>query len=574
MKFDKQTLIAVAICIAVLVGWEPFCRWIGWTSDPAPAVQNEQIQQLGKADASPAPVVQTPAVPASAPAVAVKKEVPSGIKNLPGQKISGKFITLTLDGNSGGIVSAVFPEYFAAGGKVPLQVNNPSLLAGLNVKNFDAASLQVVPDASWKLLERSGSALENSYFLNRTFTADGKMFTLSEVWTLQDKYTVNYCASVINRTASPLTLPVLAVTGGGLPDWKTMSGDKVRYESQKLDYRSADGGVDDISGDAKDSKFFKLSMSPVLFTGVSNKYFCSILASPQPFLCWPSRVKYADGGKDAYLITAGAKYSGVTIAPHGKSDINLSLYIGPKVMSDLKAFQPEAQKIMHLSWGPMDYLARFLLWILIKLHGICGSYGWSIIILTLLVRLVFLPITARANNSMKKMQVIQPKIKELREKYKDNQQLLNTKMMELYREEKINPVGGCLPILLQIPVFFALYNTLEGAIALRQVPFWWAKDLAAPDTVAVLNLGFMNLPVNPLVLAMTGLMLLQQRLTPASMDPAQRKMMMIMPVAMLFFLYDLPSGLTLYWTVSSIFSILQMLWQQRMNRSGAEQAKK
>ena len=189
----------------------------------------------------------------------------------------------------------------------------------------------------------------------------------------------------------------------------------------------------------------------------------------------------------------------------------------------------------------------------------------SIIILTLLVRLLFYPVTAKANASMKKMQAVQPKIQELREKYKDNPQLLNTKMMELYRTEKVNPFGGCLPILLQIPVFFALYATLDGAVELRQVPFLWSHDLAAADTVARIPLFLFgwSLPINPLVIAMTVLMVIQQRMTPMSMDPVQKKMMMAMPIVMLIFLYDLPSGLTLYWTVSNIFSIIQLRLQQR-----------
>jgi YidC/Oxa1 family membrane protein insertase len=140
------------------------------------------------------------------------------------------------------------------------------------------------------------------------------------------------------------------------------------------------------------------------------------------------------------------------------------------------------------------------------------------------------------------------------------------RMMELYRQEGVNPFGGCLPILLQIPVFFALYATLDGAVELRQVPFWWCKDLAAADTVAKIPLYFFDLPINPLVLAMTLLMALQQRMTPMSGDPMQKKMMMMMPAFMLIFLYDLPSGLTLYWTVSNLFSIIQLKLQQRAGK--------
>ena len=174
------------------------------------------------------------------------------------------------------------------------------------------------------------------------------------------------------------------------------------------------------------------------------------------------------------------------------------------------------------------------------------------------------------------MQSVQPKFKELREKYKDNPQLLNQKMAELYRAEGVNPFAGCLPVLLQIPIFFALYAMLDNAIDLRHVSFLWCKNLAAADTIFSIPLGFelpflkiSAIPVNPLVLAMTVLMVIQQRMTPMSMDPAQKKMMAFMPVIMLLFLFDLPSGLTLYWTVSNLFSILQLWLQKRRGQNSA-----
>ena len=212
-----------------------------------------------------------------------------------------------------------------------------------------------------------------------------------------------------------------------------------------------------------------------------------------------------------------------------------------------------------------QHLARFLLWCLAKLHELTGNYGISIILLTLIVRTIFYPVSAKANSSMKKMQIVQPQLKEIKEKYKDNPQLMNTKMMELYRKEGINPMGGCLPMLFQIPVFIALYHALYGAVQLRQASFLWAKDLAQPDTIATLNLYFFQLPINPLVLVMTLLMIIQQHITPMSGDPMQKKMMFFMPIVMLLFLYDLPSGLTLYWTVSNCFSIVQLKLQHKNN---------
>ena len=161
---------------------------------------------------------------------------------------------------------------------------------------------------------------------------------------------------------------------------------------------------------------------------------------------------------------------------------------------------------------------------------------------------------------MWKISKLAPKAKEIREKYKDNPQLMNQKTMELYRQEGVSPLGGCLPILLQIPVFFALYAASDSAVELRHVSFLWMTDLTKPDLVG--PRFFFGYGIHPLVIAMTVLMVLQQKMTPTTGDSTQQKMMMLMPVIMLFMFYNLPSGLTLYWTVSQIFSILQMKYGQ------------
>ena len=204
------------------------------------------------------------------------------------------------------------------------------------------------------------------------------------------------------------------------------------------------------------------------------------------------------------------------------------------------------------------------------LKSVSGSYGLAIILLTVIVKLVLWPLIHKSNKSMRRMQKIQPKLKELKDKYKDNPQVFNQKMMELYREEKVNPMGGCLPMLLQFPVFIALYSTLEAAVELRNVPFLWAKDLSQPDAIGPEIWGF---TLHPLILISTALMVLQMKLTPQTGDPVQRKMMMFMPLIMLIFFYNFPSGLALYWTVNNILSILQMKYSQYSARKEEESEK-
>jgi YidC/Oxa1 family membrane protein insertase len=182
-------------------------------------------------------------------------------------------------------------------------------------------------------------------------------------------------------------------------------------------------------------------------------------------------------------------------------------------------------------------------------------YGWAIIAITVIIKLLFWPLTKASTRSMKRMAELQPEMKKIQEKFKDEPQKMNKKMMEFMKENKVSPLGGCLPMLIQIPVFFGFYYMIQSAIELRGASFLWAWDLSMPDTVAMLA-GF---PVNPLPIIMGVTMLWQARLTPPSpgMDPTQQKIMQYMPLIFLFVLYNMSSGLTLYWTVQNVLTIVQ-----------------
>ena len=171
---------------------------------------------------------------------------------------------------------------------------------------------------------------------------------------------------------------------------------------------------------------------------------------------------------------------------------------------------------------------------------------------------------------MKKMAVLGPRIKEIREEFKDNPQLMTQKVMAVYREEGVNPAGGCLPMLLQMPIFIALFNALRSAIELRFVEFLWIADFSQPDT-----LGFIpGIPIRPLVLIWAALMLVQQRMTPSSADEMQKKVMMFMPIMMLFFCYGMPAGLTLYWCFQSLMTLIQYKLNNRTNSTAPAAAAK
>jgi YidC/Oxa1 family membrane protein insertase len=229
---------------------------------------------------------------------------------------------------------------------------------------------------------------------------------------------------------------------------------------------------------------------------------------------------------------------------------NYFIYAGPKEYDMLKKYGYGLEHIVD--FGFFSILARPLFWILKIFYSISHNYGIAIIILTILVRIPFIPLINKGQKSMKKLQDIQPKMAEIKEKYKNDPQKMQMELMGLYKKHKVNPMGGCLPMLLQIPVFFALYKVLLIAIELRGAPFMlWIKDLSVKDPYYIL----------PIIMGAT--MVIQQKMTPSTMDPTQQKIMMIMPIVFTFMFLTFPSGLVLYWLVNNILSIAQQWYMNR-----------
>ena len=563
MKFDRETIIIFCICAIVLVTWNPFCKYMGWIKEtpppaaPAPAQQTAPAQPL--APTKPASIGKTKPAPTEEISK-IKELVSEKISILPEQKIESEHCSLTFNPNNGILEKIVFLKYFQEDYKTPIQCDN-NLLPG---------ALAVFGETDWtvnEIVDNSADSSSKTYKLVRKITnGAGKPFTLTQKWQLSGDYIMNYSLAIKNSGKSELKFSTLSIMGAGILPFSVLTNDSyINRETDTIDYCMANGNLDYVETNDDKEDFFAPVIGKIRWCGGSNKYFTTLILAEKPFdKLLPKRKLFpkSEANKEFYVAALGGSYNNILI-PAGKEEtFSFKCYNGPKIISQLAEFDKRAPEIMNLSYGgPMDWIAEKLLSFLIILKGFCGSYGWSIIIITVIVRVLFWPITQKANNSMKRMQKLQPQMKEIRAKYKDDSQTMNAKVMELYRTEKVNPLGGCLPILLQIPVFIALYSTLNGAVELRQVPFWWIQDLAKPDTVATI----FGLAINPLVIAMTGLMVLQQRLTPVAMDPTQQKMMMFMPVVMLFMLYSLPAGLTLYWTVSQSLAILQLMLQKRMN---------
>jgi YidC/Oxa1 family membrane protein insertase len=254
------------------------------------------------------------------------------------------------------------------------------------------------------------------------------------------------------------------------------------------------------------------------------------------------------------------------IRPGTEHDDKFNIFFGPKSMRVLNTVGNNLNQALDFGWW--TFLAKPCLWLMNAIHDFIPNYGIAIILLTLLIKIVLWPLGAKSYKSMSEMKKIQPLMKEIREKYKDDKKKMNEEVMGLYRTYKINPLGGCLPMVVQIPVFFALYRMLYQAIELRHAPFFlWINDLSAPDRL--FNFGFsipfmdppFGIPV--LTLVMGASMILQQKMSPPMGDATQAKMMMLMPVVFTVIFINFSSGLVLYWLINNIFSISQQYYTQQ-----------
>lgn len=259
--------------------------------------------------------------------------------------------------------------------------------------------------------------------------------------------------------------------------------------------------------------------------------------------------EYYTTKEDGDIYRAGLKTAVGEIAPGASARVSVPLYMGPQEQDSLKAAATGLELVVD--YGMFNFVAAPMFWLLKWFHSFVGNWGWAIILLTILIKGVFYPLNAAAGRSMGKMKLVGPKLKEIQAKYADDRVKLNQAMMELYKKEKINPLGGCLPILIQMPVFIALYWVLMAAVELRHAPWiGWIHDLSGPDPLFIL----------PVLYGLTAFA--QAKLQPPApgMDPMQQKIMQYMPVAFAAMFFFFPAGLVLYWTVSNILQIAQQ-WQ-------------
>jgi YidC/Oxa1 family membrane protein insertase len=261
----------------------------------------------------------------------------------------------------------------------------------------------------------------------------------------------------------------------------------------------------------------------------------------------------------------------ITIAAGAKTEISAQLFAGPQTAKDLAAAAPGLEYAVDYGW--LTVIAKPLFWILTKLYALVHNWGVAIILLTVLIKAAFYPLSAKSYRSMAQMRELAPRLQSMKEKFGDDKQQMQKAMMEMYRTEKINPMSGCLPILIQIPVFIALYWMILGTVELRHAPFFgWIQDLSAPDTLFG-TLPWLNMPIGLLPILMGATMIIQTYLNPPPTDPIQAQVMKVMPIVFSIFFFFFPAGLVLYWLVNNILSIAQQ-WYVNKTIHAAAVAKK
>jgi len=587
---SKSDRLIVAVLFCLLIGWSFYGK--KFASPPPPAAgeagaTNQVTVAEPSAPAAPAdaaitaPTEGTVPTPTPTPAPAPETEV---VREKPEQTVilENDVLRLAFSSWGGGIRSAELSAY-------PETMDKESDPVVLDFATTPAMAYRNLPGLS----HVNDFELESLPGVNgiRIKRKDASGLSLSRLAMLTNGYTLAVTDTIVNDTEEPIAIPESQLTTGPMANIETKAStrgisylgadvfstteEKVLYEGKKLN------GLFGVRGGCSkpDLRGIPLSQTlaveePLGWVAVKNKFFAQVLIPSDG----GSRCDIEAGRKDSEAqftlsrVSVGIGFPAKVLQSGESFERTTHYYVGPKKYSNLKALGNKQGHIMLRAWRGWGWWRSAcvgLLWLLNILQLVTRNYGIAIILLTIIVKIVFWPLTHKGTENMKKMQKLQPQLSKLREKFKDSPKKLQEKQMLLYRENGVNPLAGCLPMFVQMPVFIALFTVLRSAVELRFASFLWIADLSEPEGLLAGVLPFPAGGLNILPLAMTGTMILQQRLTPSAGDPQQQKMMQFMPLMMLFIFYNMASALVLYWTVSQLLSILQLVMQQRKEKAVA-----
>ena len=548
---DKKGIIAVALSIVTLVVWQIYFAPKPPPPDSRLAAKIEQTpvsQQLTTPSTPPETVPDKPRKPAAAESSA----------DLKTETVQSPVVDYLFSNLGGGISKATLKEHNGDNGaKVTLN----------EYGTFPIGALSDLPGEDVLGIYTVSANPQNAEVVCERTTAEQlqivKKFTLPKSREGKDAYLVGLDVTFVNRSDKRYkSAGYYVYTGGAALIHKA---DNPMYTSfdwyrGKLFYKDVNffgaGHIPLLGTQTSQEKaFFSEAADKISWSGVRNQYFTTIISTPDKNGAgvWSRRFPLTIDDKAGFGIEGALGMPAFSLKPGETAHQQFSLWIGPKQYSLLKKLGNEEDQIMN--FGMFRIVSETLLTSMNWLHGILWqSYALAIIVLTLIIKTILWPLQNASTKSMKKMQALQPKMKEFQTKYKDDPTRMNQETMKLYKEYGVNPVSGCLPMFVQIPIFFGFYSMLGTAIELRNSKFLWVHDLSQPDTV--FHLG--TFPVNVLPLCMAVTMLWQMSLTPKSGDQTQQRVMMFMPLIFISFCYNFASALALYWTVQNIFTVVQL----------------
>jgi len=567
--YDRKTWIVLALCGGLLVAHFHF------------AAEQNRAKAADKANAKPETAETTnpetfldKATPATGATLTVDTPPPpTEAKEI---ILKNKEVSFTLSNIGGGIKSAVFLNEFEVGSTEALVKSN----------RYGTGPIGALTDSDERPVNVAYSYKEDESIEDKKVVYIAKLpsgliakktYSLIESDKPGAPYLIDFKLQLENTSAAPIQLSDWSIfLGEASPLYLSEVPQQTGFfwrENGKVHFKDGSafkGGM----GGLKSEKLIINSDSEdqVQFAGVTNQFFATVLQplEPTPASIWgkTSLVELVKNHKPVSSVYAGLRLPAKTLAPNENQSFNYRIFIGPKHNNLLRKMEDHWGQgwgdVMQYGWfwfvsRPLNFLLNFY-------HNLIGSisaawsWGLAIILLTITVRIFIWPLHAKSTRTMKRMSKLKPEMDKLKEKYADDPNKLNTETMGLYRKYGINPLGGCLPMLIQIPVFFGFYRMLQYAVELRGQGFLWVDDLSQPDTMGHIA----GIPINLLPVVMAISSFLQLKMTPTTGDKMQQRIMLFMPLIFFFFCYNFASALALYWTTQNIFSIGQTWLMSRM----------
>lgn len=591
---NKNYLVAIALSILVLLGWQYF------VAGPRMEAERRQhaVEAAQQTTATPAAPAATPAAPAAAGAPA--PSVPAAAAGVVGNGVVGTALTRqqalaqhprvaihtdTLDGSidlvGARIDDVSFRKYReTVDPKSPeIVLLSPAGAEGAYFADFgflsDAGSPVKVPGPDTRWTQKGEGALTQSHPVVLEWD-NGEGVVFERTIAVDDHYMFSVTDKVRNSGAHATTLyPYSVLSRFGTP---TTSGYYILHEGAIGVF--GDDGLQEVKyKDLKEKQKIEPSKVAGGWIGFVDKYWAAALIPDRSVVVQPRFAASPAAGAQPDVYRTFMLADGRALAPGGEISSETRFFAGAKEVGVVDGYA-KAYDIARfdrlIDWGWFYFLTKPLFFVISWLNHLVGNFGIAILIVTVLLKGIFFPLANKSYDSMSKMKKVQPQMKEIQEKFKEDRAAQQQHLMDLYRREKINPLAGCLPILLQIPVFFALYKVIFVTIEMRQAPFYgWIHDLSAPDPTSVFNLfglipwtppHMMMIGIWPLIMGVT--MFVQMKLNPPPPDPTQKMMFDWMPVLFTFMLANMPAGLVIYWTWNNLLSIAQQSYI--MTRNGVK----